>query len=162
MFDKKRIFITGCACSGKDYLIKKFENRGYTFGVYYTTRPKREGEIEGVDYHYISVEYFIKLIDENKLKEYTLHNNWYYGLSSEEFDNKDVFIISMKSYLKYSKEDLDKIFKIFLDINEDVRRNRLEKRNDVDDVDRRLSSDREDLNLINKEDFDLVIKNEIF
>ncbi len=160
--DKKRIFIVGSGGSGKDYLRNKFERKGYSFGVHYTTRPKRNNEVEGVDYFFISDEEFKKLISENILIEYTEHNNWYYGLSYEEFNNKDLFIISLKSYLKYSKEIKESIFKVFLDIDESVRRTRLSKRNDADTVDRRIESDNKDIENINKQEFDLIIKNDDF
>ena len=141
---------------------KKFENKGFSFGIHYTTRPKRNGEVEGEDYFYISEDVFKDLISNNKLIEYTVHNGWYYGLSFEEFEAKDLFIISIKSYLKYSLDIKDKVFKIFLDIKEDVRRTRLSNRNDADTVDRRIESDNIDISNINKKEFDLVIKNEDF
>lgn len=158
----KKIMICGTGGSGKDYLRKKFESKGYSFGIHYTTRPIRNNEVDGVDYFYITRNDFEHLIDANLLIEYTEHNGWYYGLSYEEFNKKDLFIISLKSFLKYSDSDKDKIFKIFLDIDEDVRRSRLANRNDADTVDRRVESDNIDINNINKNDFDLVIKNADF
>ena len=116
----RKIFICGMAGSGKDFLRRKFESKGYTFGIHYTTRPKRENEIDGVDYYYISESEFKKLIETNSLNEYSIHNNWYYGLDKKEFESKDIFIISMKSYLKYPKQILDESFKIFLDIEESI------------------------------------------
>lgn len=157
-----KIFICGGGGSGKDYLRSKFESKGYRFGIHYTTRPKRDGEEEGKDYFYITRNDFEHLIDSNLLIEYSEHNGWYYGLTYDEFNNKDLFIISLKSYLNYSDDIKDKIFKIFLDIKEDVRRERLSKRNDADSVDRRIFSDSVDISNINKKEFDLIIKNEDF
>ncbi len=160
---KKRIWIVGGGGSGKDFLRRKFENKGYTFGVYHTTRPKRSNETEGIDYLYIDNTQFNILNNEEFFIEYTPHNNdWYYGLSRNEYDSKDIFIISFKSYIKYSKTERDKAFKIFLDIDEEVRRERLSKRNDADSVERRLLSDKNDLEPINKSEFDLIIKNDNF
>ena len=47
--------------------------------VSYTSRPPRDYEIEGREYHFISQEEFEKLIVENKMLEHTCFNNWYYG-----------------------------------------------------------------------------------
>lgn len=158
----KKILICGAGGSGKDHLRKKFENKGYTFAIHYTTRPIRDGEVDGVDYFFITVDRFISLIEENSLMEYTIHNDWYYGISYEEFETKDLFIVSLKSYLKYPNEIKDSMLKIFLDIDEDVRRNRLSNRNDIDTVDRRIESDNIDISNIDKKYFDLIIKNEDF
>lgn len=158
----KKIWIIGAGASGKDHLRKRFENKGYSFGINYTTRPKRDNETHGIDYYFISEKNFKFLINNNKLIEYTIHNNWYYGLGYEEFETKDVFIISLKSYLKYSDEIRNKVFKIFIDIDKEIRKERLSKRNDADTIERRLIVDEEDLNLINKTEFDLIINNEKF
>ena len=50
MRNHKRIILVGKAASGKDHLRKKFESRGFKYAVTYTTRPPREGEIDGKDY----------------------------------------------------------------------------------------------------------------
>jgi guanylate kinase len=50
----KRIVLVGKAASGKDHLRKRFESRGFNYAVTYTTRPPREGEVNGKDYYCIS------------------------------------------------------------------------------------------------------------
>jgi len=54
MKNHKRIILVGKAASGKDHLRKRFESRGFKYAVSYTTRPPREGEIDGKDYIFIS------------------------------------------------------------------------------------------------------------
>ncbi len=44
-----------------------------------TTRKAREGEIDGVNYHFISTAQFEKLISENGLLEYATYGGNYYG-----------------------------------------------------------------------------------
>ena len=46
--------MVGKAASGKDHLRKRFESRGFKYAVTYTTRPPREGEVNGKDYYFIS------------------------------------------------------------------------------------------------------------
>jgi guanylate kinase len=46
--------------------------------VSHTTRPPREGEINGQNYHFVSEQDFQTLIEQNKFIEYAkVFNNWY-------------------------------------------------------------------------------------
>ena len=51
--NKSRIILCGKAASGKDHLRKILEGRGFKYGVSYTTRPPRKGEIDGKDYFFL-------------------------------------------------------------------------------------------------------------
>ena len=75
----------GKSASGKDTLYKditkRFSGRLGTV-VPYTTRPKREGETEGVEYHFISECCMSRLNREGKIIEsrcyQTVYGPWYY------------------------------------------------------------------------------------
>ena len=67
MNKKSRIILCGKAASGKDHMRKVLESRGIRYGVSYTTRPPREGEVHGKDYFFLSKEEFEGLIDEGFL-----------------------------------------------------------------------------------------------
>ena len=55
--------IIGKAGSGKDYILKKVLKNIDDHGIVScTTRPPREGEVEGKDYHFVSSAYFLKSI----------------------------------------------------------------------------------------------------
>lgn len=79
----KLIALFGESGTGKDtiqkWLVKNYSLNGL---VSYTTRPKRAGENNGVDYCFIDENFFQDLISQNKLLEYTVFNNWYYGTPS--------------------------------------------------------------------------------
>ena len=79
MKKNKRIIIVGKAASGKDFLKKKFKEKGFKLDVSYTTRPIRTGEIEGEDYYYKSKEDFQDMVIRNKFYEYVKHGDYYYG-----------------------------------------------------------------------------------
>jgi guanylate kinase len=49
---KGKIIIVGPGGSGKDFLRKKMVDKGFEYGVSFTSRPPREGEKEGIDYYY--------------------------------------------------------------------------------------------------------------
>ncbi|CAG8789764.1 236_t:CDS:2, partial [Acaulospora morrowiae] len=49
------------------------------FSVSHTTRSPRPGEKNGVQYHFVTREQFIKLIEQNKFLEHTEFSNNLYG-----------------------------------------------------------------------------------
>ena len=52
----------------------------FTLSISATTRDPRPGEVDGVDYHFVSRERFEDLIAQNQLLEYALvHGSNYYG-----------------------------------------------------------------------------------
>ena len=52
------IVLVGKTCSGKDSIKKELINLGMKNIVTYTTRPLRNGEVNGVDYHFIDIDTF--------------------------------------------------------------------------------------------------------
>jgi guanylate kinase len=54
-------------------------DRNLTMSISVTTRPKRPGEIEGVDYHFVDPTEFNLMINRRELLEYAKVFNNYYG-----------------------------------------------------------------------------------
>ncbi len=78
---------SGCGKSTVDNMLIK-ERKNIIMSISDTTRAKREGEENGVDYNFITKEEFEKNIEENKYLEYAkVHSNKYYGTPST-FVNK--------------------------------------------------------------------------
>ena len=73
--------------TGKTTIIKELlsQDKNLKFSVSVTTRKKREGEIEGVDYYYISDEEYNKLLKQDAFYEYvdSQYGNRYATLKSE-------------------------------------------------------------------------------
>lgn len=87
----KVILITGPSGVGKGTIEKelfKDEKLNLVFSVSATTRPKREGEIEGFHYFFIEKDEFFKLIEEDKFLEYNNHFDNYYGTLVSEVEKK--------------------------------------------------------------------------
>ncbi len=87
----KIILITGPSGVGKGTIEKelfKDETLNLSFSISATTRKKREGEIDGNHYYFISKEEFEKLIKDNAFLEYSQHFNNYYGTLKKEVENK--------------------------------------------------------------------------
>ena len=81
-----RIFyIMGKSSSGKDTIYSRLL-RDKEFGLknvlLYTTRPVRQGEADGREYHFVDEERFRQFMDEGKVIEYrtyeTVHGPWTY------------------------------------------------------------------------------------
>ena len=79
--DRARLFVVSApsGCGKGTILAKAFENRPVYYSVSYTTREKREGEQEGVNYFYTTRKEFEKMIDERDFLEYARFNDQYYG-----------------------------------------------------------------------------------
>lgn len=156
-----KIAIVGAAASGKDYLRKKFMDRGFVYGVSCTTRFPREGEVHGKDYYYLTNEQFDQGIENGLFVEWQSFNGWRYGLTKPEFERCDVMILNAEAVNLLEPEYRDRLFVIYIDINEDIRRERLASRNDKnDDIERRIQTDNEQFkNFLN---FDCIITNEKF
>jgi guanylate kinase len=51
----------------------------FIYSVSCTTRPPRPGEEDGVDYHFLTKERFLGLIEDGEMLEYAVVHNHYYG-----------------------------------------------------------------------------------
>lgn len=77
------LVLSGPSGAGKSSLINKIADSigEYYFSISTTTRPMREGEEEGVHYHFVSEEEFLKDIKEDNFLEHALVHGNYYGTS---------------------------------------------------------------------------------
>lgn len=82
--------ISGPSGCGKSTLVKHIldELDKVEFSVSYTTRKKRETEKEGKDYFFISEKEFKRLIQEDKLTEWAVVHENYYGTPKRELEKK--------------------------------------------------------------------------
>ena len=87
MEDYKAIVISGPSGVGKTTIYKqilKEYSKDISFSISATTRKIRDGEEDGKDYHFLSIEEFKQLIDKDDFIEWEcVHNNYYGTLKSE-------------------------------------------------------------------------------
>lgn len=99
-------------------LIKSIDN--CEFSVSCTTRSPRKGEMDGVDYYFLSYETFEQYIEENKFVEYEEVFDNYYGTQKstleDAINNKIVLLldIDVKGALNIKKQFPDDTITIFL------------------------------------------------
>jgi guanylate kinase len=156
----RRIIIAGKGGSGKDYLVKLLREKELIYSVSHTSRPPREGEFNGVDYYFVTYEQALNMANAGDFYEYVEFNGWFYGTSLDEFYRANLFIMTPSGIAKLKPEDREKSLIIFIDIDEDILRERLALRNDSDKAERRINADREDFK--NFSDFDCIITNQNF
>ncbi len=148
----KIISLIGPAGSGKDtivhQIIKKYPNLFHEV-ISCTTRPPREGEKDGVNYHFLTVEQFIKKIYCQEILEYTLFNSWHYGTERSSLSKEKINIgvfnpEGVRNLMKYEDIDL-KVFYVRADDKQRLLRqlNREENPN-VQEIICRFSADQID------------------
>lgn len=80
----KLIVISGPSGVGKGTICNQvIKEINVEYSVSTTTRKPREGEVDGINYFFVSKEEFIKGIDNDKFLEYNIYNDNYYGTSKK-------------------------------------------------------------------------------
>ncbi len=80
------IVISGPSGVGKDSVVQGLKERGLPvhFVVTATTRPRRENEVHGKDYFFVSTEEFAHMIESQELIEYAFVYNDYKGIPKKQ------------------------------------------------------------------------------
>lgn len=75
------IVFSGPSGSGKGTVLKEYlaAHPEAAFSVSATTRDPRPGEVDGVNYHFVTRERFEEMIGKGEVLEYTQYNGNYYG-----------------------------------------------------------------------------------
>ena len=79
--NKKLFVISGCSGVGKGTVLNEFMNRNsdkFVLSVSWTTRKPRPGEIDGINYFFITKEEFERCVIEDKFLEYAQFAGNYY------------------------------------------------------------------------------------
>lgn len=89
------IVILGESASGKstvqNILCKRY---GYERLITYTTRRPREGEKDGVDYHFISEDTFEKMHRDGSFCETAEYNGWHYATAKDDCTDNKVAVLT--------------------------------------------------------------------
>ncbi len=76
------IILSGPSGVGKGTVLRNFINRpelNLAYSISLTTRQPRSGELDGVNYHFVSEAYFQECIEKDELLEYAIFVGNYYG-----------------------------------------------------------------------------------
>lgn len=154
--------ICGKSGSGKDTLIKmiKDNNREIYKMVKASDRPPRKYEKNGQDYWYFIKEDFKEEEKTNSfitVQSFKVANGeiWNYGIYQNDIEecleSNCISLITLTPYevetlyKKLTKEQLDNLYVIYLNVTDDVRRKRLlERGDDLAEINRRIEADNKD------------------
>ena len=155
------IVITGPSGSGKTTL-RRILNDEYGIPTLknVTTRQKRPGEIDGVDYLFVTDAEFRRMIEKGLLLEWVEYSGNYYGLKRAG-DMKGVTVLETEGARRLKEMFPGKVKIVYLEVPEQTRIKRMRDRGDIpEEVDKRVQRDRERFeNSGIKDQADLVIDN---
>lgn len=80
------VILSGPSGVGKDAVMSRMRERGVPFYQVVTaaTRAQRPGEIDGQDYHFVSIERFAEMIEQKELLEHAVVYGDYKGIPKAE------------------------------------------------------------------------------
>ncbi|MEZ4734291.1 MAG: guanylate kinase [Caldilineaceae bacterium] len=163
------VVISGPSGVGKDATLNQMKqsNHPFYFVVTATTRPKRPAEIDGVDYHFVSVGEFAEMIEQGELLEYAVVYGDYKGIPKKHVrealaSGLDVIMridVQGAATIRKLVPNAVTIFLIAENEEELVRRLRDRKTEDPDKLKMRIATARQELKRI--VEFDYVIVNRV-
>ena len=166
----KKIIIAfvGEAGAGKDtcarLLVQQLKEKydiDTNFIVSCTTRPKRQNEEDGVDYHFLTIQQFGERVLNGDMLESTSFNDWFYGTAYSDLADGINIGVFNPAGIECLLEEQDKIILIGYyikcsDKERLIRQLNREDSPDINEIIRRYKTDKEDffdirsLNLIEK------------
>ena len=163
------VVISGPSGVGKDSVVKALKERNYPmhFVVTATSRPPRPGEVNGVDYFFMSKQEFEQMIADDELIEHSLVYNDYKGIPKQQIrealaSGKDTILrVDVQGAIKVRKLCPEAVMIFILPHNADEWYRRLANRNTEtpENLERRLSAARDEMNQLDVFDY-LVINAE--
>lgn len=121
----KIVIITAPSGAGKTsitrHLLQTFPNR-LAFSISATTRPKRNYEVEGVDYYFVSIEEFQEKIHENAFIEWEMvYEGKYYGTLKSELhriwknDKVPLLDVDVQGAIHIQEQHEDRALSIYIE-----------------------------------------------
>ena len=150
----KIIALYGKSASGKDTFLKIALKCFKDFHkiINSTTRPPREGEKDGVAYHFLTNEEFTMQVLNCDMFEAANFRGWYYGTNINDLDKNKINIgvfntVSLDIILK---DDRFKVIPIYISTKPKtalIRALKREESPDVDEIIRRYQTDKKDFEI---------------
>jgi guanylate kinase len=166
MEKKKLIVLCGKSASGKDSLMKEVIKRhGSIFHsiTSYTTRARRDNEVEGVDYFFIDKQEMAEKIASGVMLEVVEFNGWFYGTSIDSLSNDainiGVYNLEGIDCLMQSENEIDMLI-FYVTASGKTRLLRSlnrEKDPDINEIIRRYGTDEKDFEDLDKDTSDVIV-----
>lgn len=165
------VVLSGPSGVGKGTVRKAlFEMEGHdlVYSISMTTRPPREGEVDGEDYYFVSKEEFERRIREDQFIEYAEFVGNYYGTPKDKVDEqlglgKEVVLeIEVQGALQVRKKAKDAVFVFIAPPNKEALYRRLLRRGTEDPktIQKRMEKAEREFPLAHKYDY-IVVNDEV-
>ena len=156
------IVLTGASASGKTVTALDLQKRhGLVKAITTTTREKRVGETDGVEYFFITKEEFQKRLAENKFVEHSIYNGNYYGCGADQISDNKIVVLDPNGLHSFLKLKDKNIVSFLLIADESTRKARMESRGDKEaNIKQRIENDVNDFSLEKIGKVDFVINTE--
>lgn len=150
------IALIGKSGSGKDTIMKEIIKQRSDLHeiISCTTRPKRENEIDGVNYYFLTPSEFTEKVLKYEMLEATCFNDWFYGTSYDSLDKNKINIGVFNPegienlLLHRSKINLTIFYIKCSDKERLIRQLNREEFPDIDEILRRYKTDKEDFSYL--------------
>lgn len=167
--NKGHIFVfSGSSGVGKSSVLKKvMEQRSdLQFSVSATSRAPRPGEVNGVQYYFVSREAFCQMIEQGAFVEHDYHMDNYYGTLKSELINKAkqcnlVLDIEPVGALRVREIFPEATLIYIAPPSLDVLEERIRKRNDTSEEQIKVRRERAAWEHAQQEKYDYVVINDI-
>lgn len=160
------IVISGPSGVGKDTVVQGLLNQSenFHFVVTATSRPPRKGEVDGIDYFFVTETKFESMIEENELLEYAWVHDNYKGVPKQQIrdalnSGKDVLMRVDPQGAATLKEIIPSALFIFLMAeSEEAMMKRLQRRRSEtpEKIELRLEIARQELQRIREFDYCVI------
>jgi guanylate kinase len=156
--------ITAPSGAGKTTMVKELQSQGiWEECISHTTRPMRDGEINGDTYHFVEEDDFVEAYQAGEFAEKVEYDGNYYGITHEEINRvikngKHVAIIVEYEGYKQIKELYPEAIGIFLYMSkEDCMANMLLRGDSLEKATSRINKYEDEMK--NRNEYDYVVKN---
>ena len=148
------LVLVGPSASGKSAIVKCLTKKyGLEKFITCTTRKIRVGEIDGVDYHFLTESEFSDLYNQNEFIETVYYNGNYYGTLKRDVNDNKVVILEPSGIKHYLEKVREEVTVVFLRCSNEIVRIRMKQRGDsLEVIEKRLILDKE---VFNKEIIEL-------
>lgn len=156
------LIMCGASASGKTELAKKMRQKyQYQKMITCTTRPQRGLEIDGIDYHFFSEEWFNVLKNNGAFIETTTYQGYQYGTRTEDIHDHAILIVDPAGANEFFTRRPHQDMLVLMQASKTIRRGRMLKReDDIAVIGQRLETDDAIFDPDNFHHLDLIMTND--
>ena len=153
------IILVGASASGKTEIAKCLAaNYGIKKAITHTSREKRDGEKDGVDYFFVPEAIFLQMKSRYSFVETTFYNGHYYGCSKDQVADDKCVVVDPNGLKSFKALKSKRVISFLLRADEETRIERMRKRGDKEeDITKRIENDKTTFDPANIPQVDFII-----